>query len=111
MWELFAPDASLHSLARSQPFAGRDAIGKCLGLANTYVEDVRVVGELSGWLEQNDDDSVETHGLLLRVTMEDAPVDLVDVITLDRHGLVTSATVFASTRSFRAFENAFAAAS
>jgi hypothetical protein len=87
----FAEDAVLHSPITFQPFEGRAAIRRLLGIILSVAQDFRYTDEL----ESQDG----TKALVFRARVRDRDVEGVDLIRFDEAGRIRHLTVMVRPRS------------
>jgi hypothetical protein len=87
----FAEDAVLHSPITFQPFEGRAAIRRLLGIILSVAQDFRYTDEL----EATDG----TKALVFRARVRDRDVEGLDLIRFDAAGLIRDLTVMVRPRS------------
>lgn len=91
MIALFREDAVLHSPVTFQPFEGRAAIERLLGILLQVFEDFRYTDELEG------EDG--TLGLVFRARVGDRELEGLDLIRFDEAGRIRDFTVMVRPRS------------
>jgi hypothetical protein len=87
----FAEDAVLHSPITFQPFEGRAAIRRLLGIILSVAQDFRYTDEL--------DAHDGTKALVFRARVRDRDVEGLDLIRFDEAGLIRDLTVMVRPRS------------
>jgi hypothetical protein len=87
----FAEDAVLHSPITFQPFEGRAAIRRLLGIILSVAQDFRYTDEL--------DAQDGTKALVFRARVRDRDVEGLDLIRFDEAGLIRDLTVMVRPRS------------
>jgi hypothetical protein len=91
MISAFAEDAVLHSPVTFQPFEGRDAIGRLLGILLEVFQDFRYTDELSS--------PEGTRALIFRARVADREAEGLDLIRYDEAGRIRDFTVMIRPRS------------
>ncbi len=89
---LFREDAVLHSPITFQPFEGKAAIGRLLGIIFEVLEDFRYTDEL-------DAADGMTKVLVFRAHVKDRDVEGIDLVRFDDAGMVRDLTVMVRPRS------------
>jgi hypothetical protein len=87
----FAEDAVLHSPITFQPFEGRAAIRRLLGIILAVAQDFRYTDELEG--------KDGTKALVFRARVRDRDVEGLDLIRFDDAGFIRDLTVMVRPRS------------
>ena len=88
---LFADDAVLHSPITFQPFEGRPAIRRLLGIILEVFQEFHYTDEL--------DAKDGTKALIFRATVRDREVEGLDLLRFDESGLIRDLTVMVRPRS------------
>jgi hypothetical protein len=91
MMAAFAENAVLHSPITFQPFEGRAAIRRLLGIILSVAQDFRYTDEL--------DAQDGTKALVFRARVRDRDVEGLDLIRFDEAGLIRDLTVMVRPRS------------
>ena len=91
MMAAFAEDAVLHSPITFQPFEGRAAIRRLLGIILSVAQGFRYTDEL--------DAQDGTKALVFRARVRDRDVEGLDLIRFDANGLIRDLTVMVRPRS------------
>jgi hypothetical protein len=82
--ELFAPDIVFHSPATFHPFVGRETVTRLLEIVADTFEGFRYTDEL---------DADGVHALIFRAAIDGREIEGIDLLRLDRDGLIADFTV------------------